>query len=89
MTKFGWFLTLVGFLAILSSILYPLDVISKQTVLILLFGGAGTMFVGSMIRNLSLLKKSLNNWMEKGLKLMPISIQSQGCLYDRDSPFQS
>ncbi len=57
MTKFGWFLTLIGFLLILSSVLYPFDVISKQTVLILLFGGAGTMFVGSMIRNLSLLKK--------------------------------
>lgn len=57
MIKFGWFLALIGFLSILSSILYPLDLISKQTVLILLFGGAGTMFVGSMIRNLSLLKK--------------------------------
>ncbi|HEO8422388.1 hypothetical protein [Niallia sp. FSL W8-0635] len=57
MTKFGWFLTLIGFLSILSSVLYPFDVIGKQTVLILLFGGAGTMFVGSMIRNLSLLKK--------------------------------
>lgn len=51
MTKFGWFLTLIGFLSILSSVLYPFDVIGKQTVLILLFGGAGTMFVGSMIRN--------------------------------------
>lgn len=57
MTKFGWFLSVIGFFAILGSVLYPLDVISKQTVLILLFGGAGTMFVGSMIRNLSLLKK--------------------------------
>lgn len=57
MAKFAWIITGVGFLAILGSILYPLDLISKQTVLILLFGGAATMFIGSMLRSFSLLKK--------------------------------
>ena len=57
MVKLGWILTFFGFICILGSILYPLDIISKNTVLIFLLGGSGIMFVGSMIRNFGVLKK--------------------------------
>ena len=57
MVKLGWILTVLGFVAIIASILYPFHLISKNIVLIFLFGGAGVMFVGSMIRNVGLLKK--------------------------------
>ncbi|WP_199880753.1 hypothetical protein [Bacillus massiliglaciei] len=57
MVKLGWILTLAGALAIIGSILYPLDVISKTEVLYLLIGGAVLMFAGSMIRNFAVLRK--------------------------------
>ncbi|MFL0363143.1 hypothetical protein ACH0BF_08970 [Pseudobacillus sp. 179-B 2D1 NHS] len=57
MKKMSWIFTVIGFITIISSALYPLDVISKQAFLALLIGGAGVMFVGSMIRSFSILKK--------------------------------
>ncbi|WP_199484597.1 hypothetical protein [Peribacillus glennii] len=57
MKKFAWILTGIGALMIIGSVLYPLDVINKTTCLIMLLGGSGIMFVGSMIRSFSLLKK--------------------------------
>jgi hypothetical protein len=57
MKKLGWMLTAIGALLIVSSILYPLEFINKTTVLILLLGGSVIMFIGSMIRSFSILKK--------------------------------
>lgn len=57
MQKLAWGLTVIGFIAILSGILYPLDVINKSTLFTLLIGGACVMFVGSMVRSFSVLKK--------------------------------
>ena len=50
MNKLGWIISGLGALLIFSSFLYPLDVIDKNTFLVLLLGGAGIMFVGTMIR---------------------------------------
>ncbi|AZV42546.1 MULTISPECIES: hypothetical protein [Peribacillus] len=50
MNKLGWIISGLGALLIFSSLLYPLDVIEKNTFLVLLLGGAGIMFVGTMIR---------------------------------------
>lgn len=49
--KLGWYITGIGFLLILGSLLYPLDIINKSTFLKLILSGAGVMFVGSMIRS--------------------------------------
>lgn len=49
--KLGWYITGIGFLIILGSLLYPLDIINKSTFLKLILSGAGVMFVGSMIRS--------------------------------------
>ncbi|WP_419883054.1 hypothetical protein ACN6MY_05295 [Peribacillus sp. B-H-3] len=57
MKKLGWILSGLGALAILGSLLYPIDIITKKTFFILLLGGAGVMFIGSMVRSFSLLKK--------------------------------
>ncbi|WP_409294257.1 hypothetical protein V1498_13625 [Peribacillus sp. SCS-26] len=57
MKKLGWGLSLIGFLFILCGILYPLDIITKNQFLILLLGGAATMFIGSMIRAIALVQK--------------------------------
>ena len=51
MNKLGWYITGIGFLLIVSSLLYPLDIISKHLFLILILSGAAIMFVGSMIRS--------------------------------------
>ncbi|MFJ8266646.1 hypothetical protein [Peribacillus asahii] len=50
MNKLGWIISGLGALLIFSSLLYPLDVIEKNTFLVLLLGGAGIMFIGTMIR---------------------------------------
>jgi len=50
LNKLGWIISGLGALLIFSSLLYPLDVIEKSTFLVLLLGGAGIMFVGTMIR---------------------------------------
>jgi len=50
LNKLGWIISGLGALLIFSSFLYPLDVIDKNTFLVLLLGGAGIMFVGTMIR---------------------------------------
>ena len=57
MKKIGWFMTILGVIVALSAVLYPLGLVSKVTCLYLLLGGAGCMFIGSMIRAFSLLKK--------------------------------
>lgn len=57
MKKFGWILSVLGAIMIIGSILYPLDFINKTTFLVLILGGAGFMFVGSMVRSFSMLKK--------------------------------
>ncbi|WP_018392089.1 MULTISPECIES: hypothetical protein [Bacillaceae] len=57
MQKLGWGLTVIGFIAILSGVFYPLDVMDKPTFFTLLVGGACIMFAGSMIRSFSSLKK--------------------------------
>jgi hypothetical protein len=57
MQKLGWGLTVIGFIVILSAVLYPLDVINKLAFFTLLIGGACVMFVGSMVRSFSMLKK--------------------------------
>ncbi|WP_198936753.1 hypothetical protein [Domibacillus epiphyticus] len=57
MQKLGWGLTIIGFAAILGGILYPLEVISKTTFFSLLIGGACVMFIGSMVRSFSMLRK--------------------------------
>ncbi|WP_169829355.1 hypothetical protein [Domibacillus antri] len=57
MKKLGWMLSGLGALSILGSVLYPLQMISKDTFFIMLLGGAGVMFIGSMIRSFAVLKK--------------------------------
>ncbi|MCM3787825.1 hypothetical protein M3221_05245 [Domibacillus indicus] len=57
MIKFGWALTVLGLIAILSGLLYPMGVIPKNTFLILLVAGALVMFIGSMVRTVGILKK--------------------------------
>lgn len=57
MIKFGWALTVIGLIAILSGLLYPVGVIPKNTFLILLVAGALVMFIGSMVRTVGILKK--------------------------------
>jgi hypothetical protein len=57
MKKLGWILTAIGALCIIGSLLYRLGIINKSTLLILLFGGSLVMFIGSMIRTFSALKK--------------------------------
>ncbi|WP_174234316.1 hypothetical protein [Bacillus sp. V59.32b] len=57
MKKFGWILSAVGAILIIGSILYPLDLVDRTTFLVMILGGAGLMFVGSMIRSFSMLKK--------------------------------
>ncbi|MFJ7637457.1 hypothetical protein ACQKL0_06360 [Peribacillus sp. NPDC097264] len=58
MKQFGWFVTGIGVLIALFALLYPLNVISKTVCIYLLLGGSGLMFVGSMFRAFSLLKRS-------------------------------
>ncbi|CAH0347443.1 hypothetical protein [Bacillus sp. CECT 9360] len=57
MKKLGWILSVVGAFLIIGSVLYPLDFIEKTTFLVMILGGAGVMFAGSMIRSFSMLKK--------------------------------
>ncbi|MDZ5472437.1 hypothetical protein SM124_11825 [Bacillus sp. 31A1R] len=57
MGKVAWSLSVLGALLILSSALYPFGVITKNLFLILIFSGAGIMFVGSMIRSLVIWRK--------------------------------
>ncbi len=57
MIKFGWTLTLIGLLAILGGLLYPIGIISKEIFLIMLVAGALVMFIGSMVRTVAILKK--------------------------------
>ncbi|WP_342796453.1 hypothetical protein [Domibacillus sp. 8LH] len=57
MIKFGWALTVIGLIAILSGLLYPMGVIPKNTFLIMLVAGALVMFIGSMVRTVGILKK--------------------------------
>ncbi|MFJ7744274.1 hypothetical protein [Peribacillus sp. NPDC097295] len=58
MKRFGWFITGIGVLLALGALLYPLDVINKTVCIYLLLGGSGLMFVGSMFRAFSLLKRN-------------------------------
>lgn len=58
MKRFGWFITGIGVLLALGALLYPLDVINKAVCIYLLLGGSGLMFVGSMFRAFSLLKRN-------------------------------
>lgn len=57
MSRFGWIVTGIGLIAILGGLLYPIDVITKETFLVLLIAGALMMFVGSMIRTFAILQK--------------------------------
>jgi len=57
MNRLGWIVTGIGLIAILSGLLYPMDVITKETFLVLLIAGALMMFIGSMIRTVAILKK--------------------------------
>lgn len=57
MKKFGWILSGIGAFFMISSVLYPLDLINKTAFLVLLLGGSGIMFIGSMIRAFTMLKK--------------------------------
>ncbi|WP_185113125.1 MULTISPECIES: hypothetical protein [Peribacillus] len=57
MKKLGWTMTGIGTIIALCALLYPLNVIDKTRCIYLLLGGAGLMFIGSMIRAFSLLKK--------------------------------
>ncbi|WP_285765575.1 hypothetical protein [Peribacillus sp. SI8-4] len=57
MKKLGWTMTGIGTIIALGALLYPLNVIDKTNCIYLLLGGAGLMFIGSMIRAFSLLKK--------------------------------
>ena len=58
MKRFGWFITGIGVILALGALLYPLDVINKIVCIYLLLGGSGLMFVGSMFRAFSLLKRN-------------------------------
>ncbi|MFE4810414.1 hypothetical protein ACFQ9Y_04485 [Peribacillus simplex] len=57
MKKIGWTITGIGTIVALGALLYPLDVIDKTLCIYLLLGGAGLMFVGSMMRAFRLLKR--------------------------------
>ncbi|MFJ7753302.1 hypothetical protein ACQKGI_07260 [Peribacillus muralis] len=57
MKKLGWVMTGIGTIIALCALLYPLNVIDKTRCIYFLLGGAGLMFIGSMIRAFSLLKK--------------------------------
>ncbi|MFD9624949.1 hypothetical protein [Peribacillus muralis] len=57
MKKLGWVMTGIGTFIALGALLYPLNVIDKTLCIYLLLGGAGLMFIGSMIRAFSLLKR--------------------------------
>ncbi|MFD6441207.1 hypothetical protein ACFWDG_15635 [Peribacillus sp. NPDC060186] len=57
MKKLGWIITGIGAFLALGALLYPLNVIDKTLCIYLLLGGAGLMFVGSMFRAFSLLKR--------------------------------
>ncbi|MDF9760287.1 hypothetical protein QUF81_10690 [Peribacillus simplex] len=57
MKKIGWTITGIGTIIALGALLYPLDVIDKTQCIYLLLGGAGLMFVGSMFRAMSFLKR--------------------------------
>lgn len=57
MLKVSMALTVMGLLAILSSALYPLGMMGKQTFLIMLIGGALVMFIGSIVRTYAILRK--------------------------------
>lgn len=58
MKQFGWFITGIGVFIALGALLYPLNVIEKTLCIYLLLGGSGLMFIGSMFRAFSLLKRS-------------------------------
>ena len=57
MKKIGWAITGIGAIIALGALLYPLNVINKTLCIYFFFCGAGLMFVGSMIRAFSLLKR--------------------------------
>ncbi|MCK1991742.1 hypothetical protein MPH61_03910 [Peribacillus muralis] len=57
MKKLGWVMTGIGTFIAMGALLYPLNVIDKTLCIYLLLGGAGLMFIGSMIRAFSLLKR--------------------------------
>ncbi len=57
MKKIGWAITGIGAIIALGALLYPLNVIDKTLCIYFLLGGAGLMFVGSMFRAFSLLKR--------------------------------
>jgi hypothetical protein len=57
MKKIGWTITGIGTIIALGALLYPLNVIDKMQCIYLLLGGAGLMFVGSMVRALTFLKR--------------------------------
>ncbi|MGE7182651.1 hypothetical protein ACQKKK_01365 [Peribacillus sp. NPDC006672] len=57
MKKVGWTITGIGAISALGALLYPLDIIDKTQCIYLLLGGAGLMFVGSMFRAFSFLKR--------------------------------
>lgn len=57
MKKFGWILTAIGGAAIIGGLLYPFGLIDKETLMTMMLGGAGFMFIGSMVRSFSILKR--------------------------------
>lgn len=57
MIRLGWALTSIGFISIICGLLYPFGVITKETFLVLLIGGALVMFTGTMVRTFAILKK--------------------------------
>ena len=66
MNRLGLIVSAIGLLLIISGLLYPIGVIGKETLIYLLLGGAGVMFLGSMIRSYMLYKKMKENaWVDK------------------------
>ncbi|MCP3761731.1 hypothetical protein NLX67_04955 [Domibacillus sp. A3M-37] len=57
MIKLGWVLTSIGFITLICGLLYPFGMITKESFLVMLIGGALVMFIGSMVRTFAILKK--------------------------------
>jgi hypothetical protein len=54
--KLSWIISGIGALLIVGGLLYPLDMITKNTFIYMLLGGSVTMFIASMIRAYAIMK---------------------------------